>query len=126
MQMNKQSTTIKRWKLDNNEGWKQYNNNLQEKLTKMENPTYQTLQEKMIESMKETVGEVTIRKYTRKKQKENESIKETREEKKRLKKELALAIKNKVNKEDRSKKTEELLENYKKCQRNYGKNRRKQ
>ena len=117
MQMNKQSTTIKRWKLDNNEGWKQYNNNLQEKLTKMENPTYQTLQEKMIESMKETVGEVTIRKYTGKKQKENESIKETREEKKRLKKELALAIKNKVNKEDRSKKTEELLENYKKCQR---------
>ena len=73
MQMNKQNTTIKRWKLDNNEGWKQYNNNLQEKLTKMENPTYQTLQEKMIESMKETVGEVTIRKYTGKKQKENET-----------------------------------------------------
>ena len=36
-------------------------------MTKMENPTYQTLQEKMIESMKETVGEVTIRKYTGKK-----------------------------------------------------------
>ena len=54
-------------------------------MTKMENPTYQTLQEKMIESMKETVGEVTIRKYTGKKQNENESIKETREEKKRLK-----------------------------------------
>ena len=127
MQMNKQSTTIKRWILDNNEGWKQYNNNLQEKLTKMENPTYQTLQEKMIESMTETVGEVTIRKYTGKKQKENESIKETREEKKRLKKELALAIKNKVNKEDRSKKTEELLENYKKMpKKTTGKNRRKQ
>ena len=46
MHMHKQSTTIKRWKLDNSEGWKQYNNNLQEKMTKMENPTYQTLQEK--------------------------------------------------------------------------------
>ena len=46
MHMHKQSTTIKRWKLDNNEGWKQYNNNLQEKMTKMENPTYQTVQEK--------------------------------------------------------------------------------
>ena len=66
MHMHKQSTTIKRWKLDNNEGWKQYNN-LQEKMTKMENLTYQTQQEKIIESMKETVGEVTIRKYTGKK-----------------------------------------------------------
>ena len=68
----------------------------------------------MIESMKETVGEETIRKYTGKKQKENESIKETREEKNILKKELALAIKIKHNKENRSKKTEQLLENYKK------------
>ena len=96
MHMHKQTTTIKRWKLDNNEGWKQYNNNPQEKMTKMENPTYQTLQEKMVESMKETVGEVTIRKYPGKKQKENESIKETREDKKRLKKELTLAIKKSI------------------------------
>ena len=30
----------------------------------IEHPTYQTLQKKMTERMTETVGEVTIRKYT--------------------------------------------------------------
>ena len=117
MHMHKQSTTIKRWKLDNNEGWKQYNNNLQEKMTKMENPTYQTLQEKMIESMKETVGEVTIRKYTGKKTERKRINKENKGWEKEIKKGTRTSNKKKHNKENRSKETEELLENYKKCQR---------
>ena len=62
MHMHKQSTAIKRWKLDNNEGWKQYNK-LQQKNGHDNKPNLPNTTVKRIESIQETFGEVTIRNY---------------------------------------------------------------
>ena len=55
-------TIIKRWKLNNKEGWEKFNTEMKSLHDKNEIPLAQKdLQETIIKLMKETVGQTTIR-----------------------------------------------------------------
>ena len=77
---------IKRWKLNNTEGWKQFNEQLVEANRESRISTYKGLEEKMVEIMKKTVGETTITTGNTK-TKESEQIKNLRSEKRIARKE---------------------------------------
>ncbi len=77
---------IKRWKLNNTEGWKQFNEQLVEANRESRITTYKGLEEKMVEIMKKTVGETTITTGNTK-TRESEQIKKLRIEKRIARKE---------------------------------------
>ncbi len=62
--------------MNNTEGWKKYNLKLQQKLAHSENLNPISLIHIIIETLNETVGQVTISIQTRKQHKECEKLKE--------------------------------------------------
>lgn len=76
---------IKRFRLNNKEGWKKYNEILKNKVREQNPKSQEELQTIMKTVMKQTVGEITIRtgKY---KPKESNSIKILRDKKRAAKK----------------------------------------
>ena len=84
---------IKRWDLNNKEGWKKYNQELRTKYEQQKPKTQAKLQELITETMKKTVGMKTIT-LGGNKVKETEEIKELRREKNEKKALYERALKN--------------------------------
>ena len=87
---------IKRWKLDNEEGWKKYNEEIQKQTSTNPPENYQELKNTITRIMRETVGETKIT-TNKNKKKENEEVKRLREEKKEAKKAFQYSCKNNTN-----------------------------
>ena len=87
----KERKTIKRWKLDNKEGWEKFNNELEKYCDKNEPKTQHELQNTMKEIMKRTVGQATIRLGTKQKH-ESEKTVQLRAKKKLAKKQYHEAL----------------------------------
>ena len=94
----KETTKIRRWKLNNTEGWNQYNERIEKVGTKMEN--YTELEKLIVKTMENTIGQTTIT-IGNKKKKETEEIKKLREKKKIAKQEFTQACKQNGNKESK-------------------------
>ncbi len=105
----KQTRKIKRYKMNNEEGWKQYNTTLKNRLSKLDelNPT--TLTNTIRKTLIDTVGEVTVTIGRKTKEKDSQQVKEKRQIRKGKKKEYEEAIKT-------GRGREEKLEEYVKAQ----------
>ena len=89
----KEKRKIKRWKINNKEGWHKYNQMLEEKCNNMKPNSQEELQEIMKDVMKQTIGQRTIT-IGNNKIKETEKAKDLRQKRKTAKKEYENAIKN--------------------------------
>ena len=92
-QRNEQST--KRWKVDNKEGWTNFNKRLEEEDNENGIQTYKELQEVTIKLLRETIGEKTIKTGTDKKK--SPELKQAHEDKRTKRSEFKNAIKSKSN-----------------------------
>ena len=89
--LKKQTQTIKRWNLNNTEGWRKFNKAMNQAEIKTDD--YSDFEEKLIKTLEKTVGSTQIRIGGKRKNKETEEIKQLREEKKELNKKLKKDIK---------------------------------
>ena len=81
-----------RWKLDNKEGWKKFNEKIQTVIKNNDFKSQEDLQEMITKTLRSTVGETKIRTGTQKKR-ESQEIKKLREIKRASKKNYETAIK---------------------------------
>ena len=105
----KEKKTLKRWKLDNKDGWKNFNEEMRKHYENTDPQSQDDLQNTITTIMRKTVGQTVIRTGTNK-PKETEEIKLLRTEKKKAKVEYQQALKN--NREE----VPEKLEKYFKIQ----------
>ena len=85
---------IKRWNLNNQEGWGKYNHILQQEYKQNKPQSQEDLQNLIIRTMHRTIGQTTI-KIGGNKMKESEKIKQIRETRNKTKKDYKKALKNK-------------------------------
>ena len=105
LQMKTEKKKIKRWNLNNKEGWKKYNKHFQEKFSKEKPQNQAELQKLITTTLKETIGEKTITIGGKKGPKESEQIRELKDIKKEKQNEFETAIK-----EDRDKIQQKMKE----------------
>ena len=87
----KTETKTRKWKLDNKQGWAQYNQIMNARAEELKNMDYQTYINETRKILKQTIGEKTIT-TGRYKKRESEATKEARESVKLLKKQYNQAI----------------------------------
>ena len=119
MTIPRERKTIKRWKLNNKEGWKKYNSEFQKEVKNKEPRNYEELQNIISKTLKHTVGEQTIT-IGGKRIKENETIRQLRETKKAAKKIWEESLKG--NREKLTEKYENYFESYNNLQKAIGQN----
>ena len=105
----KETKKIQRWRLNNKEGWKEYNEKIRTNLANTATSNYEEINKIIKQTLEETVGKRTIT-TGKKKRRESERTKELKEKKKEAKKRFE-----NTNKEDRNEKRVRLDE-YVKCQ----------
>jgi exonuclease III len=88
------TTIVKKWKLNNKEGWKSYNEQIVKEVSEKDPQTQSELQEIMVKTMKNTIGQVSV-KIGKKKRRDSPEIKKLREEKRKKSKEYNQSIKQK-------------------------------
>ena len=94
MPMEKQNKIIRRWKLSNREGWKEFNKQM-ETIDQNKLQDYEYFENTLKETLERTIGSVKINVGNKKSAKEPESIKALRHTKRELRKKLDKEIKNK-------------------------------
>ena len=92
------------WKLNNKEGWKQFNKQMQTEDKNLED--YDVLEETIIKTLKKTVGQTTIT-IGKNRRRETPRVKDLRQIKKEKRKEFETACK--LNKEEKKEKLDEYL-----------------
>ena len=91
----REQQTIKRWKVDNKEGWKEFNTRLDKEDREKGINTYEQLQETTVNLLRDTIGEKIIRTGTNKKK--SQKLKQAHEDKRIKRKDFKNATKNKTN-----------------------------
>ena len=89
----KEIKTIKRWKLNNTDGWKNFNQQMKECNKEISKLTQEETQSKIKELLKNTIGQITVS-TGKNKLKESEMTKQLRGLKKQAKKDYQYAIHN--------------------------------
>ena len=109
--LNKETRVIKRWKINNKEGWAEYNTRMAN-LNRETLKNYNTFEHEMNKILEETVGSVKIRIGKKNKTPMNEEQKALKRTVKELRKKFHRAVKE--NSENKAEVLEQLLDNQKK------------